>query len=477
MIDLRFLSGRTVGIYGAGSTGLAVHAALRAAGAHVCFWEDDPAVRKKLSSAGITCQSPDDWPWDTLECVVPSFTNRAGFVRATKILDLAGQYKVPVRSDLDLFGEAIASRPAEERPLVVGITGTHGKSLTASLIAHILNASGWEAHLGGSAGRPVLSLPAARDNGVYVVEVLPQTLAFTKSLRCDAGILTNLTPLDVRYFKSADQAVRAATRIFRNQEMDDALVIGVDDLLSQKICTAITSGATGNFGSENIIAVSGEATLGLGIFSLDGRVFDARADKTASLGNVSRAPAIIGSHFNQAVASAFAACLHIGLSASLISRAVLSWPGLPGRFYCMGDADGAVFFDDGAATSVAATGQALKSGEDIIWIGGGEDRQRDYEKLREDGDGVLKAFLYGPAAGAIEKATRRSFDTQICADAEAAVAAALDEARAMAEREEGVMPMVLFSPGCPGAIQRKAHDAFIRQVSPLLGQQTATGAA
>jgi len=470
MISLRAYNDKAVGIYGAGSAGLSAHAAFAAAGAHPFFWDENETVRERVSAAGIKCTPPKDWPWDELAVIVPGFSTRSGFVRSTRILGLAAEHKVPVKSDVDLFAEVMAARPEAERPRIVGVTGTHGKSVTAALITHVLNASGHDAWLGGTAGDSVLNLPEGGATTTYVLEILPQTLAFTRQLRCDAGVLLNLTALDVRYFKTPDKAVRAATRIFRNQRDDDAMVIGVDDTLSQKICTAIT--ASFNTG-DNIIAVSGEATLGLGVFSLDGRVFDARSDKTASLGTITRAPGIFGAHFNQAAAAAYAVCLHLGLTAPLITRAVTSWPGLPGRLFCMGDHEETVFFDDGASSWLPSTIAALNAGEDIIWIGGGEHRQRDYARLREAGDGVLKAFLYGDAAQSIAKATARTFDSVICASPEEAIRAALKEAKRLAEEEDIAMPMVLFSPGCPGAGQGANQALFTRIVQSLIESDAA----
>lgn len=473
MISLRPYNDKAVGIYGAGSAGLSAHAAFLAAGAHPFFWDENEKIRDRVEAAGITCTPPRDWPWDEIAVIVPGFSSRTGYRKAVKIAAKAAEHNVPVRSDVDLFAEMMARRPAGERPRIIGITGTHGKSVTGSLITHALTGTGREVYFAGTAGQPVLSLPEGGAETVYVLEILPQTMMFTRQLKCDAGILMNLTSLDIRFFKSPDQAVRATTRIFRRSEEEDALIIGVDDLISQKICTAVTASMGGFSGSENIIAVSGEATLGLGVFSIEGRVFDARSDKTVSLGSITRAPGIIGSHFNQCAAAAYAACLHLGLSAALITKGIMSWPGMPGRMFCMGDGQGAVFFDDGASTWLPSTMEALKSGEDIIWIAGGDDRQKDYARLREAGDNVIRAYFYGSAAEKLQRATRTSFDSTVFPTAAEAIAAAMADLKAGPEEADTSMPMVLFSPGCPGPDQAMAQAQYTSAVEKLLESEAA----
>ena len=45
---------------------------------------------------------------------------------------------VPVIGDIELFARAVAALPEGERPKVVAITGTNGKSTTTALIGWVL---------------------------------------------------------------------------------------------------------------------------------------------------------------------------------------------------------------------------------------------------------------------------------------------------------------------------------------------------
>ena len=73
---------------------------------------------------------------------------------------------VPVDNDIGLFFRSFATSEWDEfdqRPKVVTVTGSNGKSTTSALIHHILAESGRPAQLAGNIGRGVLDIEPARD--------------------------------------------------------------------------------------------------------------------------------------------------------------------------------------------------------------------------------------------------------------------------------------------------------------------------
>ena len=451
MVSLRHWNDKVAAVYGAGPSGLSVLSALGRAGAHLLVWDDNERIRDKLARSKIVCTPPDEWPWEELDAVIPGQVNRSGFSLQHPVVVKARQAGVPVRSDIDIFAEAVAALPEAERPKIIGITGTFGKSLTSSMVTHILKEAGREAFLAGDAGRPILSLPDGGANSAYVLEIPLRAMAFTRGLRCDAAILLNVADTDIRFFNKPEAIVKTATRLFRTQERDDVMIIGADDLIGQKVCTAITSNLSSQtFRSRHLVPCSGEAALGLGVFSLDGHLFDARADKTASLGDLSQALNILGPHLNHDAAAASAACLHLGVKSSLIGRALLRWPGLKHRMQITSDDQGLVVLNDSIASRLKPTLAALKSASDILWVGGGAHRQTGYGRLESVSEHVEKAFLFGEAALKIQAAAGSSFASVIYDTPEQAIEAALMEAASRAGQDQRSSCQVVLSPGCPG---------------------------
>ena len=69
----------------------------------------------------------------------------------------AKKHQVPTTSNTEIFFKAVRSIK-KNRPMIIGVTGTKGKSTTSTLIAHILKKAGYKVNLGGNLGTPPLDL-------------------------------------------------------------------------------------------------------------------------------------------------------------------------------------------------------------------------------------------------------------------------------------------------------------------------------
>src|SRR5690606_7465578 len=141
----------------------------------------------------------------------------------------------PIIGDIELFAREINAMPAAERPRVIAITGTNGKSTTTALTAHILQRAGLDVRMGGNIGRGVLDLDAPYRGAVYVLELSSYQLDLTSSLRCDGAALINLEEDHLDRHGDMESYAAAKTRIFLNQTAEDFAVVGVDDPYSKRI--------------------------------------------------------------------------------------------------------------------------------------------------------------------------------------------------------------------------------------------------
>ncbi|MFB6224869.1 MAG: Mur ligase family protein, partial [Candidatus Paceibacteria bacterium] len=89
------------------------------------------------------------------------------------LLEEARNHNIPILTDVDIFfQELYATYAKEERPLIIGVTGTRGKSTTTTLIYELLRANGTSAVLGGNIGTSVLEvLPQLTSQTAVVLEL------------------------------------------------------------------------------------------------------------------------------------------------------------------------------------------------------------------------------------------------------------------------------------------------------------------
>lgn len=106
----------------------------------------------------------------------------------------------------------------------VGVTGTKGKSTTASLIAHILKNSGIPALLGGNIGVPMLDLlPQADEHSIFILELSSYQLA-ELDVSPDLAVITNLYRDHIDYHGNLENYWEAKHNIVRYMNSENSVV-------------------------------------------------------------------------------------------------------------------------------------------------------------------------------------------------------------------------------------------------------------
>ena len=352
--------------------------------------------------------------------------------------------RVPLETEINLFFKLC---PAT----IVGITGSNGKSTTASLAAHLLEAGSRRVWLGGNIGRSLLEdLAAIRPDDLVVLELSSFQLERLEptGLSPAVSIVLNVTPNHLDRHKTFDAYARAKQPILLHQRPADAALLNAD-------CPIVS--VWGNLGRGRKFEFSTRGPVERGAW-LDGdrafwrdggRPLPAMGAPLPATG----APhplfhrtdlALRGEHnLGNALAAAGAAVL-CGVPTEAIGPRLASFRAIEHRLEFVRTLDGVSYYNDSKATTPEAAIAGLRAfHEPVILIAGGYDKEVPFDEL---GKAVCQrarlVILLGDTAEKIHQAiaSRGNVATRRLPDLPAAV----HEARTLARPGD----VVLLSPAC-----------------------------
>ena len=308
----------------------------------------------------------------------------------------------------------------------IGITGTKGKSTTASLIAHILGRLSRNVVLIGNIGVPVTDIDSATTD-YAVVEISSYQAADFDGV-CDVAALTSLFPEHIDWHLSVE-------RYYRDKI----------NLLNRSRCRIVACAA-----AEAVAAIIGATPPWHQIFNDENGIHSRGSeiyDGLQRIGSVRNAY-LARAHNTSNLCAALAVLKTLGIAAKPALRATRDFQGLPHRQQELGEIGGVLFVDDSISTIPESTIAALAvyADRDVTVIVGGYDRGVDYSKLVEKfATGAAKAIICLGASGQRIHAQARAHNV----DGALHEAESMEEAVSCATRITPPGGVVLLSPAAP----------------------------
>ena len=421
MIRVPGFEGRRVAVFGLGRSGLTAARALKAGGAEPVLWDDGISSRMQAEAEGFAVEELTSADWSSFAALVLSPGVPLTHPVPHWTVEKAKEARVEIIGDLELFARALAALPEGERPQVVAITGTNGKSTTTALTAWVLRQAGMTVHMGGNIGIGVLALPEPTAGAVYVIECSSYQLDLTTTFAPDVAILTNISPDHLDRHGGMEGYVAAKARIFAHAGRGAVALIGTDE----------------RWGTDLAAMVEGAVPVGPGG---DYRPTASRIETPTDTIDLSGARSLAGRHNAQNAAFAYGAARAMGVDHEAAVEGLLSFPGLAHRMEPIGQIGQVKFVNDSKATNADAARQALAAYERVFWIAGGRAKAGGIDDLAELFPRVVEAFLIGEAAGPFAAALGE-VPHRISGDMASAVQQAFEAASATGREE-----VVLLSP-------------------------------
>ncbi len=274
---------------------------------------------------------------------------------------------------------------------IIAVTGSDGKTTTTTIIAGLLEASGYRTYVGGNIGRPLLSQAGEmRPDDVAVLELSSFQL-MTMSQSPDIAVITNLAPNHLDVHRDMQEYIDAKRNIFLYQSSESKLVLNADN--------EITAGFAEDARGE-VALFSRRKNLGRGVWLKDGVIVE-DSRPVLPVEDI----LIPGVHNIENYMAAIAAVDGLVPDETVRSFAG-TFAGVPHRIELVRELDGVQYSTDSVASSPSRTTAGLRSfTQKVILIAGGYDKHIPYEALGPEITRAVKILiLVGATAAKIKQA-------------------------------------------------------------------------
>lgn len=281
--------------------------------------------------------------------------------------------------------------------LVIGVTGSDGKTTTTTLIYEILKEDGYNCYLGGNIGTPLFDKIKDMEPEDIVVLELSSFQLMNMKISPKISVITNITPNHLNVHADMEEYVEAKKNIFKYQDKDSLLILNYDNEITRN-CEREAKGKVVFFSSKNKIDngyIVNDGKIKVCENGLRRHVFDTKNMKLRGIHNFENA------------------CCAIIATKDLVKKesidtVLTEFKGVEHRLELVKETKNRVkWYNDSVSSSPTRTIAGLNafSLKNIILIAGGYDKNLDYNVLAKPIIDNCKALiLLGQTSTKIEKA-------------------------------------------------------------------------
>lgn len=420
------LRNRRVGVWGTGREGREIARLALDRGASVQIVRDPPAVGDDPAEIDISGTVLKVALPSSLEETPPDILVRSpGVSRYRPELVALRRLRIPVTTATALWFEDFSGSR------VVGVTGSKGKTMTASLAGLAVASTGVKVSLGGNIGTPVTDFYEAEVADAYVIEV-SSFQAAEVAASPQVGVLTLLAPDHLDWHGTYERYVSDKLNLFAHRSSID---VAVNARSEAAVRATETFASRHLYGSEGRVTVRDDQVCvdGEPVVSLEGSALRGRHNLDNLCGAVVATELLVG------------AVPEFGR----LGESMASMPVLPSRLETVAVVDGVEFVNDALASNPSGSVAALEAfeGRRVVLIAGGFDRGTDFSVLVRalDTRDEISVVHVGEAGARLVAELAASTTAVPCTPASDMA----DAVRRAIGAVEGTDAVVLFSPGSP----------------------------
>ena len=453
MLNKNVFEHKRVLVIGLAKSGVAVAKLLLHQGAMVTVndripLEENPDA-KSLIEEGIRVLAGSH-PVDLLEEHFDFVVKNPGIPYHNCMVEAAMKKGIPVYTEVEIAYQLLEG-------LIIGITGSNGKTTTTTLASLMLKESfpEREVYAAGNIGIPLSQLAEqSTKEDIYVSELSSFQLMGIDQFKPKIACIVNIFSAHLDYHGTREEYIEAKLQLTKNQTEDDYLVYNAD---YPELITLIEDHT-----KATLVPFSRKTVLEFGS-CVEGDYICFNGEKVIPVSTIQ----VPGTQNVENVLAAVAISKLAGASNEGIKKAVQNFHGVKHRTQFVKEVNKRRFYNDSKATNIIATQTALRSftNQSVVLIAGGLDRGNGFDELVPDLKAVSGIVLYGETKEKLQEAAKVAGVPVI------EVVNTLEEATKKAYAISKEDDIILLSPACASWDQFKSFeirgDEFIQVVENL----------
>lgn len=387
-------------VIGSGISGIGSAALLEHMGANVVLYDSN----EKMTTEEMRAKLPEN---SRARCVSGNLPEDILQSAKTVVLSPGVPVDIPLVNELRNNGARIVGEIElgfmEEKGRVAAITGTNGKTTTTTLVGEIM-----KAHLGddnvfvvGNIGNPYTSeCLKTNSDTVTVGEISSFQLETIIDFHPAVSAVLNITPDHLNRHHTMEAYVKAKENITLNQTGEDVCVLNYENEYTR------------NFGSRcpaRVVFFSSARELTDGYWLKGDKIMKSVGGAARELLDIHKDMNLVGMCNVENVMAAIAITEAMGVPMSTILDVVGNFHAVEHRIEFVATKGGVDYYNDSKGTNPDAAIQGIKAmSKPTILIGGGYDKQSEYDEWIDSFDGKVKwLVLIGQTREKIAECARR----------------------------------------------------------------------
>ena len=432
MVKVMDLKEKRVLVVGSGISGIGAVEALHHAGARALLFDENEKlniedVRAKLRpgiEADIVIGALPEREMASAELVVLS----PGVPTDTALVEEFRKRGIKIWGEIELAYEL-------GQGMVIAITGTNGKTTTTTLVGEIMAAHCKDVDVVGNIGNPyTLTALDATEETVTVAEISSFQLETIERFKPQVSAILNITPDHLNRHHTMENYAAAKEAVCKNQTQAEVCVLNYENSYTR---------AFGERCPARVVWFSSERRLEEGFYLEGEEIFQAKNGVSERLMNIHDMK-LVGICNVENVMAAMAITLSCGVPMEEILSVIRAFHPVEHRIEFVATKRGVDYYNDSKGTNPDAAIQGIRAMDrPTVLIGGGYDKQSEYDEWIEAFDGKVKCLvLIGQTRERIAECARKHGMQDIV------LADTFEEAFAVCVEKAKPGDAVLLSPAC-----------------------------